>query len=218
MAGLVSCPHCGGQIEQQPQLAGAVITCLHCRGLLRMPVPDALITKPVMERPPPVQPDALDFLDNQTAGPPAVAGSGAMTGTYDFLDSLSPGPTYRQTAGGVHVNTSTTVIVKTTAAPSNSLAVTSLVLGVLALLFCWIPLIGFIAIVAGGLGALLGIISFAVAAGRGGHGMGFAVGGVCLSVVAVIVQITIIGAMASTAAAINRAAAEQQRMEQRGGN
>jgi hypothetical protein len=33
----VNCPHCGGGIENRPDLAGEVVSCPHCRNAVTMP-------------------------------------------------------------------------------------------------------------------------------------------------------------------------------------
>jgi hypothetical protein len=53
MSKTVACPHCQGQILENPQLAGEVVVCPHCQGKFRMPIPQAQM-----------QEGALDFLED----------------------------------------------------------------------------------------------------------------------------------------------------------
>lgn len=74
----------------------------------------------------------------------------------------------------------------------NSLGVASLVLGVLAFLICWIPLINLLGVPLSGLGLLLGVIGIIVALTRRGSGIGFPIAGsaVCALALAVAVGMT----------------------------
>ena len=75
------------------------------------------------------------------------------------------------------------------AAPSNGLGVAALVLGIVALLFCWVPFLG-------GLVALIGLILGFIARGKVRRGQatngGMALIGIILSVLALIVNIVIV--------------------------
>jgi hypothetical protein len=68
------------------------------------------------------------------------------------------------------------------AAPAgNSFASASLVVGVLGVVVCWVPAVGFFV---GLLGAFLAAVGFLAALVRGGKGLGYAVAGGLLSAVA----------------------------------
>ncbi len=67
------------------------------------------------------------------------------------------------------------------AAPSNGLAVTALVLGILALVFFWLPFLGWIP-------AILGLI-FGLIAMQRNEGRGMAVAGVVCSAIALAIKI-----------------------------
>jgi len=67
---IVGCPHCQGQINNSPQLAGQRVRCPHCKGSLVMPA---------ASRPPsPVQSRPASPMDSPAGG-----------GSLDFLDSIS---------------------------------------------------------------------------------------------------------------------------------
>lgn len=50
MSSRVSCPHCAGQMESSPDLAGRVVSCPHCRGQLTMPAP-TVVSVPSVRQP-----------------------------------------------------------------------------------------------------------------------------------------------------------------------
>jgi hypothetical protein len=80
---------------------------------------------------------------------------------------------------------------------SSSLGIVSLVLGIVAFLFCWIPLVGILSIPLSALGLLLGAIGLLVAVHRRGSGIGYPIGGaaVCGLALAIgIAQATVIAA------------------------
>lgn len=83
-------------------------------------------------------------------------------------------------------------IVNVAASKSNSLAMTSLVVGVVALIFCWIPGIGLILSL---IGLALAILGGFVALFRSGHGLGMAIGGGSLSLIGLVVATVIAGSI-----------------------
>ncbi len=70
------------------------------------------------------------------------------------------------------------------APPSNGLAVTSLVLGIIAVVTCWIPVVGFIGLICAIVGLVIGIIGVQRPLGRG-----LAIGGIICSAFALLVWI-----------------------------
>ncbi len=106
-------------------------------------------------------------------------------------------------------------IVYVTSPPrTSSFGVTALVLGVLSLLFCWIPGIGLVVVPIAALGLLFAIIGFFVSLSRNGAGMGYVIAGGILSFIPLIVPIiivTIIGVgIAGAIEDAERKAGEQQ--------
>ena len=77
----------------------------------------------------------------------------------------------------------------------NSLGVVSLVLGVVAFLFCWIPLVGAVGIPLSGLGVLLGMIGLVVAVFRRGASIGYPIAGTVISGLALLVAWSMTGAL-----------------------
>jgi len=77
-----------------------------------------------------------------------------------------------------------------------SLGITSLVLGLLALITSWVPFIGCVAIPLGGLGILIGLIGAALSLTTRGRGIGMPIGGLISSTLAIIISITVTGGTA----------------------
>src|SRR5665213_3540222 len=85
------------------------------------------------------------------------------------------------------------------AQPSNGLAVTSLVLGIIAVVTCWIPLLGFFGLIGGIVGFIVGIIG-----AQRPYGRGMAIGGIVCSTLAIlfwVAGILVLGAIFGAAAA-----------------
>lgn len=73
---------------------------------------------------------------------------------------------------------------------TSSLGVASLILGIVAFLFCWIPLLGIISTPLSALGLVLGIIGFLVAVFRRGAGIGYPIAGSLVSGFALFIAIS----------------------------
>lgn len=86
----------------------------------------------------------------------------------------------------------------------NGLAVASLVLGILSILFAWIPIIGMIAWILAPLGLVLGLVGLGKPAGRG---MAIA-GSVCSGIGLLICLLWVIGLGGIMAAGSSAAASE----------
>jgi len=93
----------------------------------------------------------------------------------------------------------------------NSSAVASLVLGIVAFLICWVPLLGLISVPLSGLGVLLAGVGFLVALTRAGAGIGYALGGGVVSGLALFVTISMTGAIVGGVDALEEARAEASR-------
>ncbi len=93
----------------------------------------------------------------------------------------------------------------------SSLGIAALVLGVLAFLFCWVPLLGAITLPLSGLGALLGIIGIIIALTRKGAGIGFPIAGTAVSVLALVIALVMTSAMVAGMGAVGEAMSEASR-------
>ena len=78
------------------------------------------------------------------------------------------------------VNTSVVV----NSGSSNSLGITSLIIGLIALFLCWLPFIGLGFAILGGLLAITGLV---MATARKGRGVGYAIGGGAVSALALLI-------------------------------
>jgi hypothetical protein len=92
----------------------------------------------------------------------------------------------------------------------SSLGLAAVILGSLAFLICWIPLLGLLGVPLAAVGLLLGGIGVIVALTRRGAGVGFAIAGVVLSGVALGVSITFYGALTAAFVGLGEALAEAE--------
>lgn len=79
----------------------------------------------------------------------------------------------------------------------NSLGVVALILGAIAFLICWVPLLGALGIPLSALGLILGLIGLLVAVARKGSGIGYPIAGTAISLVALVVAVTMTSAVVS---------------------
>ncbi len=77
----------------------------------------------------------------------------------------------------------------------NSLGVASLVLGIVAFMICWIPLVNLLGVPLAALGLLLGLIGLLVAFTRGGASIGFPIAGSAVCGLALFIAISMTGAL-----------------------
>ena len=103
---------------------------------------------------------------------------------YGAVSSASQQPVYAQPQ---------TVYVQNAPAPSNGLGVAGFVLGLLGLIFCWVPGLGITLAV---LGLILGGVGIATGKKKGAP-VGLAIAGLVLGIIALIPAIIIIAAVAS---------------------
>lgn len=98
---------------------------------------------------------------------------------------------------------------------TSSLGVVSLILGVVAFLLCWIPLVGLLSIPLSALGLLLGAIGLLVALTRRGSGIGYSIGGGFVSGLALAIGIAQVAAVGSAVSGVAEAMDESDRQQTR---
>ncbi len=98
---------------------------------------------------------------------------------------------------------------------SSSLGIASLVLGILALLVCWVPFLGTISLPLSGLGLLLGLVGLIVAATRRGAGVGFPIAGMAVSGLAFVIAFFMTSALTKTFSSIGESARKRQETNQK---
>ena len=84
---VVACPHCGGQISNDPSLAGKQVACPHCNRPLLMPARPVLPrAQPIVKEPPSVESESLDFLESLpvTSGAPSHSVSQLSTKSWSY--------------------------------------------------------------------------------------------------------------------------------------
>ena len=87
----------------------------------------------------------------------------------------------------IQMHASPVIHVNAPAPHGNSLGIASMVLGILAFVICWIPILNLLGLPLSGLGLLLGIIGIIISATRRGAGVGFSIAGTAISMVALVV-------------------------------
>jgi hypothetical protein len=86
---------------------------------------------------------------------------------------------------------------------TSGMGIASLVIAIIAILFCWIPFIGIVSIPIASISLLLGVIGFFISLVGGKSGVGMPVAGCITAVLAIVIAVAITG---GTAAAIGKAA------------
>jgi len=91
----------------------------------------------------------------------------------------------------------------------SSLGIASMVLGILALLICWIPFLNLLGVPLSGLGLLLGLIGLLISITRKGSSIGFPVAGLIICAIALFVAISITQATSTAINEMTRSIEEQ---------
>lgn len=181
------CGHCGNSIRVPEQAAGRKGKCNKCGESLTVP----------------------------SAAPPAEVGY-SLTGLdeepEEELEEYAPPATVRprkpkRAAPPVAVQ----VNVTQPSRAAHSLGIASLVLGILAFLICWIPLIGALGLPLSGLGFVLGVIGLILAMVRSGHGVGFPIAGSAICGLAFFIALSMTAAILQVPDAIAQARAAAER-------
>jgi hypothetical protein len=86
---------------------------------------------------------------------------------------------------------------------ASSFGITSLILGIIAFLLCWLPLIGMLTIPLSLLGVIFGSIGLAVALRRQGSGAGYPCAGIAVGLFALLIGLVQVAVVGSAAHAIS---------------
>ena len=93
---------------------------------------------------------------------------------------------------------------------SSSLGIVSLILGILGLVICWMPCIGILGMPLSAVGLVLGIIGLIIALTRGGAGIGWPIGGIVVSGLALLIAGLITIALVGATTAVEERRAEER--------
>lgn len=183
-----TCEYCGFEMKIKDSFAGKKGKCPRCNRVLLVPGQE-LEERAVTEHDEPKQ---------QAAGPSRIQAAplspDPAAGSY--LERANP-PT-----ANLNVNLSG---VKST----NGLGIASLVLGILAALICWIPVLGLFGIPLAGLGLLFGIIGFLIALIGRKSGVGMPVSGAIVCAISLAIAIASTGAFVGAVSEVSRTALEE---------
>lgn len=178
-----TCPHCGKSIRVPISMQGRKAKCPGCAEGIDIPLFNQLTAQAPLV--PPKLPPIIEIPASVVPSEPHV--------------SVSPS---HSTAVQVNVlNSSAT----------NSLGISSLILGILSYFVCWIPLIG---LAISGLGLVLGTIGLVISITRKGTGIGYSIAGAAISLLSVLIGITVLAATFGMADAIEKADGRSKASEQ----
>ncbi|MCC7409729.1 MAG: hypothetical protein IT442_16815 [Phycisphaeraceae bacterium] len=96
----------------------------------------------------------------------------------------------------------------------SSLGVAAMVLGALAFLICWIPLLGALGIPLSGLGLLLGTLGLIIAIFRRGSGVGFCIAGMAICGLSFFLAVTVTKAVVTSIQEVSNNTRQQTIQEQ----
>jgi len=184
----VPCPRCGKMLSADEKSAGRTGRCPGCGGTVTLPVGGTPDDAAGSESPDEEIPVGIHVPDEaaQTV-PPKVPPPLPPRGTTD--DARRSGrPDEDIPVSGQLPDTSTPA---RRPRASHSLGVGSLILGILALLICWIPFLGILGMPLSALGLLLGFIGLALAALRKGAGIGYSIAGVAVCGLALVTALCV---------------------------
>jgi hypothetical protein len=181
----IQCPSCKGKLRTPDDLAGRMIKCPKCGK------PVAIPTRP------PAGP-ATTFVQAESI-PKPVRHSPSIGSSKSFDASLSnlqkeDGQDQRRLQSDASTGRGVAI----------GLGIASMVLGVVALLFSFIPSIGLFSMPVSGLGLLLGLIGGTVALCRSGRGIGFPIAGSAINSMALVVAFFWLGLASITHSALEK--------------
>lgn len=154
------CENCGKKIRVKDELAGRTGKCAGCG--LKISIPSAIINSP----------------SNESLITHGSTNSKSIATTPPPLLHTQPSPTSNPGVA-VQVNVESSPM-------ADGLGISSLIIGILSFLVCWIPLINF---GMGGLGLLLGIAGIVMAVQRKGQGVGYSIAGTAVSTISFLVGV-----------------------------
>jgi DNA-directed RNA polymerase subunit RPC12/RpoP len=168
------CAKCGKEFKVEDSAGGKIGTCSRCGHRNKVPPPASEVV--AYSSPPTAKP-----------APPPI--EPILTVSHGTAQPLA---------------NQTVVVVERPQHRGNSLAIASVILAVVAFLFCWIPILGLISIPVAALGVLLGSFGCIMALFRRGAGVGFSLAGVCLSLFAIAITSAMTFAIGETAASVSK--------------
>jgi ribosomal protein S27E len=185
----LACPHCGRNMRVGDDAAGRNGKCKSCGKTVTVPGSGAEITFSPSEVAQPTRPA------------PSIRSHASM--------AIQPPPS----PVALQIN------VQQPSKASHSLGIAAVILGILAFLICWIPLVGLLGLPLSGLGLMLGIGGIVLAALRKGSGLGFPIAGSAICALAMFVTISMTyafgKAISATGDAIEKANKEAHAANQR---
>ncbi|WP_417392047.1 hypothetical protein [Gimesia sp.] len=102
-------------------------------------------------------------------------------------------------------------------AAANSMGIASVILGIIAFLFCWIPFVNILSFILGGISALLAIVGLFLGISRNGSGIGYSIAGGALSAIALFFSggffLALFGGAAAVTQAVDAANKEMVRQQ-----
>lgn len=166
---LIHCPRCRARFQIPDEAAGKTATCANSQCRTKFVIPAA--TAP--------------------SSPPGVSNSGGgMVRRQSSTGITNADPTEITIQLATKPKRPSSVTIHT-AQPSNSMGIVSLVVGVLALLLCWLPMMNRLGYAIGAMGVLLGLFGMLVASQQRGVSIGFPLGGLGLSIVGLVLAFQI---------------------------
>ena len=183
---VVQCPQCRSKFQVPAQAIGRTATCANQACRMRFVISD------------PESPEIGSLVvSGSRPSPTPPAGVVSRDGSEISI----------RLDGGPRQHASVTV---QAAPPSNSTGIVSLIVGILALLLCWLPMMNRLGYAIGGLGILLGLLGLAVASQRRGASVGFPIGGLCLSIVGLVIAVQMDQGLQGMKKAVNDAFADSK--------
>jgi len=179
-----ACTSCGKQLKVKDEAAGKKGKCPQCGNMVEVPSAETEVNLAEIDAP--IQPVRRQQAPPVVQPPPLERG-------------------YVAQAPSVNVHMPKR---------SSSLGIVSLILGVVAFLICWIPLIGVVSIPVSALGVLLAAIGLLVALVRRGSGIGWPIGGGAVSGLALAIGIAQVAALGGAAEAIRQSGEHANRTQQ----